>query len=424
MEQNPESPRINPAFIEFRKKLTAMEKAGEFVEPIGPLVYAIQERQAHEVRFQLQRHNQALAPREVEVFSRPDLLSPDDFKFFFEALKPPQFWLLLTGLSYESSSWLDRDGAWLQPAHRGEGDHLFLRQFIRDYVRHLNVQGDEAEEGVRSDHLQNGFMTGKLFNLVAALFEPAEAKTIYNGLEVVLPEAKVKANRFGIEINLLERLPMAINSVEGEPNYLGFKMHPGNDAPEVKAWLQRYALFKSISDAPDDNPSRIKNRFNHYDEGLPKDRKGYHVPVIRKVMGEALLNCAEQLIETLSQKSSVALQCFGVPTQKASAAQIPQEMFSLIITVQSSALDPSVQKKLIGQVFITLLNGRGEKMQSSSVKKVLAAAKDSIDWEYCVSKLNAKGRAQLISEFDDSSYFNKYLGNKDLGKSFSKDLGL
>jgi hypothetical protein len=63
-------------------------------------------------------------------------------------------------------------------------------------------------------------------------------------------------------------------------------------------------------------------------------------------------------------------------------------------------------------------------MQSKDVKNVLGMVKDVIDWESCVSKLNAKGRDQLIKEFDDSSYFNKYLGNKDLGKSFSRDLGL
>jgi hypothetical protein len=423
-QEQPDSPHINPAFIVFREKLNRMEKAGEFLEPIGPLVYAIQERQVNEIRVQVQRHNMALAPRVVEVFSRPDLLSPEDFRFFLGALKPPEFWLLLTGLAYESSSWLDKDGAWLKPSHPGVGDLIFLKQFLREHGSHLDVHGDEENQGVRSDHLQNGFMTGKLFNLVAAVFEPVEAKAIYHSLEGVLSPDKVKANRFGVELNLLARLPMAVDAADGEHAFLGFKMHPGNDSPVVKAWLQRYALFKSISDTPDDLPSRIKNRFTHYDEGLPKDRKGYHVPVIRKVMGESLLSCAEQLIETLGQKSSVALQCFGVPTQKASAAQIPKEMFNLIVNVQSSALDPTVQKKLIGQVFITLLNGRGEKMQSDSVKNVLAAAKNSIDWEYCVSKLNAKGRDQLIKEFDDSSYFNKYLGNKDLGKSFSRDLGL
>jgi hypothetical protein len=420
-QKQPELPRKSPPFIEFRKKLNAMEKAGEFVEPIGPLVYAIQERQGNEVRFQVQRHNMAQAPRELEVFSRPDLLSADDFRFFLEALKADEFWLLLTGLCYESSSWLDRDGVWRQPPHP---DHLFLRQFIREYGSHLEVHGDEDNRGVRSDHLENGFRTGKLFNLVAALFEPAEAKIIYKALEGVLSPDTVKASRYGAELNLLERLPMAINAAEGEPNYLGFKMHPGNDAPEVKAWLQRYALFKSISDEPDDRPSRIRNRFGHYDDALPKDRKGYHVPVIRKVMSEALHASAEQLIETLSQKSSIALQCFGVPTQKASAAQIPNEMFNLIGKVWGSALDPAVQKKLIGQVFITLLNGRSDKMQSDSVKRVLSIAKDLIDWEYCVSTLNAKGRAQLISEFDDSSYYTKYLATKDLGKAFSKDLGL
>jgi hypothetical protein len=99
-------------------------------------------------------------------------------------------------------------------------------------------------------------------------------------------------------------------------------------------------------------------------------------------------------------------------------------MFNLIGKVWGSALDPAVQKKLIGQVFITLLNGRSDKMQSDSVKRVLSIAKDLIDWEYCVSTLNAKGRAQLITEFDDSSYYTKYLATKDLGKAFSKDLGL
>jgi hypothetical protein len=66
-QEQPDSPHINPAFIVFREKLNRMEKAGEFLEPIGPLVYAIQERQVNEIRVQVQRHNMALAPRVVEI---------------------------------------------------------------------------------------------------------------------------------------------------------------------------------------------------------------------------------------------------------------------------------------------------------------------------------------------------------------------
>lgn len=415
-EQKPEN---TMRFTEFRLKLNLMEKAGEFVEPIGPLVYCIQERHVHELRHQVQRHNLATMPRELEVFSRPDLLSPTDFKFFLDSLEPAQFWQLLNGLAFKSVDWLDKEGAWLQPSPVGVGDPLFLTQFIRDYVRHLDTKN------VRQDHVENGFRTAKMFNLVNVLFGPEEAKTIYKGLEGALPPDKVKASQFGTEIILLNRLPMAVDATEGEQAQFGFKMYPGNDDPTVKAWLQQYDLFKSIDrQTVDDLPSRILNRLNHYIDALPRERKGYHVPAIRQVMDKALHECAEQVISTLSQKSSLALQCFGVPTQKASYEGIPRAMIQFLYSVQSSAIKPDVQKRLFGQVFITLLNGRHDKTESKSVKSVMSVVKDLIDWEYCVSKLNTKGRAQLIKEFDDSSYFNKFLKTKDLGNSFSKDLGL
>lgn len=417
-----EKPRSNPPFIEFRYKLDQMQKAGEFSEPVGLMVYTIQERQANEIRNQVQKQSFANEPMVLEVFSRPDVLSQDDFVFFVESLHAAHFWQLLSGLALKSNDWMDKDGAWSQPAHPRAGDPLFLRQFIRDYVRHQDV---EQVRKNRADHLTNGFLSARLYNLVTAVFEGNEAKSIYKELEKVLDPDKAQASRFGVEITLLNRLPMAIDAAEGEPAFLGFKMHPGNDAPQVKAWLKRYALFKSIDgERSDTQPSRIMNRFGHYIDALPKDRKGYHVPVIRQVMGKALHDCAEHVIATLSQKSSEALKCFGVPSQKAACEGIPREMFKFIVNVQGSAINRDVQKRLIEQVFVTLLNGRDVKMQSKDVKNVLGMVKDVIDWESCVSKLNAKGRDQLIKEFDDSSYFTKYLGNKDLGKSFSRDLGL
>ncbi|MNR60470.1 hypothetical protein D3C85_1819580 [compost metagenome] len=63
-------------------------------------------------------------------------------------------------------------------------------------------------------------------------------------------------------------------------------------------------------------------------------------------------------------------------------------------------------------------------MTDNSVIKVMSEVRDDIDWKFCVSKLNTKGRAYLMEHFDDSKYYVEHLGTRDRGRKFTQELGV
>ena len=407
-------------FIAFRAKLNQMVRAGVFAESIGPLVYAIQERQEREIRFRVQEQRMALLPAVIEIFSRSDLLSLDDFKFFVSSLRTPGYWHLLCGLTFASDGRYAKDCTWKSFSLDKVGDKLFLALFFRDCERHLDVEC----EHLWKDKVSSTFLGGRLFPLLASVLPTEEARKTYLALESVLEVEKRQDSRYYTERDIVERAPLNL-PVELDHITLGLTINPGDEAVSALNWIEKYREFEPIAlDADGTSPARIMEKVVVYGNALLNEPSSGQVPMIRDLLHDRLHACTEDLIALLGKKSSLAIQCFGTPTKKALATLIPDEMLNFIKKVRAYPLNDEIEKRLLAQALAALLNCRSSHMSSRAVNKVVDEVKDDIDWEYCVGKLNAKGRAQLIQEFSETEYYKHLLKKNDLGMVFSQDLGL
>jgi len=419
-DDNVERTSESETFIAFRARLNQMVRAGVFAESMGPLVYAIQERQEHEIRFRVQEQRMAILPAVIEIFSRSDILSLDDFKFFVNSLSTPGYWHLLCGLTFASDEQHAKDCSWGSSSLDKVGDKLFLTVFFRDCERHLDVEC----EHIWKDKVSSTFLGGRLFPLLASVLPAEEARKIYLALESVVEVEKRQDSRYYTERNIVERAPLNL-PVELDHITLGLTINPGNEAVSALNWLEKYREFEPLAlDSDGASPARIMERVVVYGNALSNEPSSGQVPMIRDLLSDRLHACTEDLIALLGRKSSLAIQCFGAPTKKALATLIPDEILRFIQKVREYPLKTEDEKRLLAQTLAALLNCRNSYMSSIAVRKVVDEVKDDIDWEYCVGRLSAKGRYQLIQEFSETEYYKHFLKKNDLGVVFSQDLGL
>jgi len=221
-------------FIAFRAKLNKMVRAGVFAESIGPLVYAIQERQEHEIRFRVQEQRMALLPAVIEIFSRSDLLSLEDFKFFVSSLRTPGYWHLLCGLTFASDGQHAKNCTWESSSLDKVGDKLFLAVFFRDCERHLDVECED----IWMDKVSSTFLGGRLFPLLASVLPTEEARKTYLALESVVEVEKRQDSRYYTERGIVERAPLNL-PVELDHITLGLTINPGDEAVSALNWIDR-----------------------------------------------------------------------------------------------------------------------------------------------------------------------------------------
>lgn len=410
----------NKAWLDFSSHVTKLEKEGAFAEPCGAFVYSLKERQSRELRRMILAQRSTQLPAYVDILSRPDLVDASDIKFLTESLKAREYWILMKGLTLKSSrEWLQQGGRWKDQVESRPPDPQLLSILLGGAP-----SADPEDEGVHKSDMASAFRGARLFDLTGAVLGDKNG-ALYARLETNLDQEETQLVRHQVETSLLKDIPFVIDAAPGEPNTFGFKHYPGNDDPLVTAWLASYQRFKSLPDAGQElDLLRIRARFELYLEGLPEKPKAYHVPCLRTLLAEQISHVGEQLFVALSQKSAVALQCFGNTKNKWTLGNMPQEIFSLVTSIKMSATDPDLAKRLLGQLFIAVVNGKRPAMTDNSVIKVMHEVRDDIDWKFCVSKLNTKGRAYLMEHFDDSKYYVEHLGTRDRGRKFTQELGV
>lgn len=410
----------NKAWLDFSAHVTKLEKEGAFAEPCGAFVYSLKERQSRELRRMILAQRSTQLPAYVDILSRPDLVDATDIKFLTESLNAREYWILMKGLTLKARrEWLDDGGRWKDQVESRPPDPQLLSILLSGFP-----PADPEDEDAHKSDVSMAFRAHTLFSLTGAILGDKNG-AIYARLETNLDQGPAQLVRHQVESNLVRIMPFAIDSAPGEPNTYGFKHYPGNDDPLVTAWLESYKRFKSLPDAgPELDLLRVRERFELYLEALPVKAKAYHVPCLRALLAEQIKQVGEQLFVALSQKSSVALQCFGSTTSKATLGYMPQQIFSLVTAIKMSAAHSDLSKRLLGQLFITAVNGKRPAMNDQSVLKVMHEVREDIDWKFCVSKLNTKGRAYLMEHFEDSKYYVEHLGTRDRGRKFTQELGV
>lgn len=410
----------NKAWLDFSAHVTKLEKDGAFAEPYGAFVYSLKERQSRELRRMILAQRSTQQPAYVDILSCPDLVEAADIKFLTESLNPREYWILMKGLTLKASrEWLEESGRWKDELESSPPDPLLLSILLAG----VPPVDSEYEDDYKTD-MGMAFRGSTLFALTGAVLGDKDG-SLYARLETNLDPEEIQHKRHRIETDLVSAIPLVIVSAPGEPNTYGFKHNPRNDDHVVKSWLELYKRFKSLpADGADQNLFRIRERFELYLEGLPANGKDYHVPCIRALLAEQIGLVGEQLFAALSQKSSIALQCFGDTKNKWSLANMPNEIFGLVKTIKKSAAEADLSGRLLGQLFLALVNGKKPSMTDQSVLKVMHGVRDDIDWKFCVSMLNAKGRAYLIEHFEDSKYYVEHLCTRDRGRKFTRELGL
>ena len=408
------------AWLEFSAHVTKLEKDGSFAESSGAFVYSIKERQSRELRRMILAHRATQIPAYLDILSRPDLVDASDIKFLTESLNASEYWIFMKGLTFKSSrEWIQEGGRWKDQLKSLPPDPQLLSIFLAGV---LPVEPEDAD--VHESDMNTAFLGGELFDLTGAVFGDRNG-AIYTRLESHLDQERIQLARHRVEFNIVRAIPFVIDAAPGEPNTFGFKHYPSNEDPIVKAWLVFYRRFKSLPDAGAElDLLRIRERFELYMEDVPETPKPYNVPCLRTLLVEQINHVGEKLFVALSQKASVSLQCFGNTKSKCALGNIPQQILGLVTTIKMSAADPDLTKRILGQLFIAAVNGKSPSMRDQSILKVMQEVREDIDWKFCVSKLNAKGRAYLLEHFEDSRYYAEHLGTRERGRKFTQELGV
>lgn len=412
----------NKAWLDFSAHVTKLEKEGAFAEPYGAFVYSLKERQSRELRRMILAQRSTQLPAYVDILSRPDLVDASDIKFLTESLKAREYWILMKGLTLKyHSQWLRDGGHWKYKPESSPPDPQLLSILLTGAP---SPSPDPEDMDVHKSDMATAFRGATLFDLTGAVLGDKNG-VIYACLESSLDQGEMQIVRHQVETSLLKNTPLVVDAAPGEPSRFGFKHYPDNDHPVVEAWFGTYNRFKSLPEAGLDlDLMRLRERFEIYLEALPEKPKAYHVSCLRTLLAEQIISVGEQLFTVLSQKSSVALKCFGNTKSKEALGEIPQLVLDLARSIKKSVADSDLAGRLLGQLFISIVNGKSRFMSDQSVAKIINEVRDDIDWKFCVSKLSKKGRTYLIRNFSDSSYYVEHLGTHDRGRKFILELGL
>lgn len=413
------------SFIQFRRHVDDLVRAGEFKSPEDPLLYAIKERADREISHRIESWNQATVlpswddtqKHLARVFYRADILEPDDYQYLFSALTPRSRGLLLGMLVTNTCAGHD--------TLSGE-PNAWVSKFLQSY--------SHAHDPLEPSITGAVILSGGLVRLLAVhVPNPLEAAQIHLEIERSLAE-KTRPLRMNVELHYLKS---AAPSISGSPS-----------DKDLDKWLDEYAIVRELRR---ENAKEINGKTqvllidNHlrYLDGQPasvqpanpelQERRSHeHInrvsdPKRNKVFSEltrSLHEDLDHLIAVMGQKPSAAIQAFGKPQNKSDGERIPGAMTVFSESLEKSLVPADKSRRLIERMLVTLLSVSHKNMATADISRFVDKVKDKVDWKSVVQDLGQKGRAALIIVFDDSKYYREHLPRGERGKVLESELGM
>lgn len=403
-----------PALIQFRQHVDTQIQLGKLKAPEDPLIYAIKERQRHEVAHRIDISNHKIGHVDSEgrsysatrshlarIFYRDDILNHDDYLYVFDTIGNKSRGILLTQLVNNNCDGYDTLGE----------KNLWIEAFLKSYSK---FPLEENEVSFAGDVLNDGRLL-KLLSVHMASAEESAATHLQ--IEETLTRSG-RAHRMNVELHFLK------TAFVNEENSIPDQTH-------IDAWLDQYAIVlelrrenaKSIVGKTQVNLIQNQLRcLSGYESVLVNDK-----PKLEKV-AQALLRSMDEdidhLIEFMKQPASKAIYAFGKPENKGEGERIGKAMGQFSEAITSGPVEPQKAKHLLELMVISIISVNQKNLQKRDVVEFIDKVKDKVDWGLITKSLNSKGRAVLIDLIPDSDYIIPHLPKQDRGRVLEDDLGI
>jgi hypothetical protein len=398
--------------IVFRKLVHQMDLDGAFKAPEDALLFSIKERQASEIKMQINSskyldvHERDPANRYnsmkkgshlANIFFRDDYLAQDDYTYLFSVMGITDRSKILETLS--NNSCIDHD------ILSGEKSR-WIRAFLEDCAsrpfqlpRCMNV----------SEILQEA----RLVKLLMAYFsDPEKVVSLHLGIERMLEE-DTRAQRNHIEVTHLRSAGSLETSADIEQWLKTQKVIEGLRLENQKVIVgdkQRNVLL-----------NQIKPFIKIEDSGVEAKAARSAVTIALKAMFKEDLGL---LIEVMRLPASKAIEAFGKASTKGEGERIPRLMKDFALLIDTAIAETDQRKQVVSLMVARLCEVNQKNMPTKEVTQFIDYVKDLVDWESVVTCMNAKGRKALMEVFPDTGYYRAYLKRDERGKTLESELGL
>lgn len=390
---------ITPNFIEFRRHVNELIKAGELPLPEDALIYAIKECQDREISYRINttktttviNHNHVDEYCAAKIFFRTESLNNSDFKY------------LINSTSFEDKlKLLDTLNAIIGSK---KGD---IEEDSKDQIKGLIASILSSEEDNRSRQVASLLGGNGVTVTLSNIYDDAtEASLVCKSLnEKIADEHELWG--FSAYLNALNAaIPLFIC---------------GSDE-DLSHWLKVETIASHNGELVFFDPVRQHGVVNKLlevmmcittnDVGRLTSSRRTDLQPILDLLGLRLNAHIKNFSRTLDMGVTPALLPFGNRNNKGDGANMPWLMSSFSRRLMKSGLGNDLLTEINTKMLVKLCNGSVKTMPKKEVTNFIETIKDSVNWTTAISGMNAKGRALLIDRFSETKYYRDLISRDE-----------
>lgn len=390
---------ITPNFIEFRRHVNELIKAGELPLPEDALIYAIKECQDREISYRINttktttviNHNHVDEYCAAKIFFRTESLNNSDFKY------------LINSTSFEDKlKLLDTLNAIIGSKKSD------IEEDSKDQIKGLIASILSSEEDNRSRQ-------------VASLLGG-------NGVTVTLSNIYDDATEASYVCKSLNEKLSVDHEMWGFSAYLdilndAFPLFIGGSDEDLRHWLKVETIASHNGELLFFDPvrqHRVVNKLLEVMSGITTNDVGRlsssrrtELQPILDLLNRRLNVHLKNFSRTLDMGVTPALLPFGNRNNKTDGAKMPSLMSSFSRRLMTSGLSNDLLSEINTKMLVKLCNGSIKTMPKKEVTNFIETIKNSVNWATAISEMNAKGRALLLDRFSDTKYYRDLISRDE-----------
>lgn len=368
-----------------------MMQEGAFENPEDPLIFAIKERVAQEVRLRIATEvtympgwNKDAQYAAAKVFMRPNDLSRDDFDFLMDSMDEA------AAISMGKS---------LISVEASYGSDIYAgRKYIGDFLRRFDRLRDVPNFSIRGILKDTSFL-----RIIAnTLDDPKEASSIYFKICRYSSYDKIDNEKNISEIHF--RHLNEIGSLEFRGNLLDLWVKMENIiSKDGMAFYNDYPsgnldILQSYIEIKNYLESRV-----HATERLKK---------VYELVSERVGSYSRHLLHSLDRAPNEATKIFGMRTAKKTDPNFMPYMVSTVSKIIESGMKKDFMSELVTTITAKFLSGHQVDIAQKSRNDYMDMVAGVVDWQKLFGALTPKGKTNLFNTTVDSSHYAYLVKNK------------
>lgn len=390
---------IAPQFIEFRRHVNELIKAGELPLPEDALIYAIKECQDREISYRINTtktttiidHKHVDEYCAAKIFFRTESLNDADFKYLINSTSFEDKLKLLDTLN----AIIGQNKCDLEDEPKAQ-----VRKLIASII---SSEVDNRSRQVASLLGGNG-VTVTLSNIYD---DATEASYVCKSLNEKL-SVDHEMWGFSAYLNILnDAIPLFIGgSDEDLSHWLKVETIASHNGELV--FLEPIRQHRVVNKLLEVMMSITTN-----DVGRLTSSRRTELQPILDLLGLRLNVHLKTISCTLDMGVTPALLPFGNRNNKTDGAKMPSLMSSFSRRLMTSGLSNDLLTEINTKMLVKLCNGSVKTMPKKEVTNFIETIKDSVNWATAISEMNAKGRALLLDRFSDTKYYRDLISRDE-----------